>query len=245
MTDYTIFVTYLLKPTVVAGGYSPAVHCNYIHSVQVSTETLAIEEVRIIFPEINDFKFLNSNLTAVNGTGYSANYIYVLIQTGITTTNLVPDPALWKIVDVSGQISGHTAGTPLTPAQLTSLVFKVALNNYNTLPFYSLNTDVNGLNYPSNLTSADDQLCFGDETFFLGNVSAEIHADVYTTNLSVILPLGEFNSSNNSTWDGLSVYMTEIGIFDDNNNLVAIGKFNDPIEKNGQISRTVLFAIDF
>jgi hypothetical protein len=243
MTDYTIFVTYLLKPTVVAGGYSPAVHCNYIHPVKVSTEVLDIEEVRIIFPEINDFKFLNTGVSA--GTGYTANYLYALVQTGLTTTNLTPDPAKWKIVDVSGQISGHTAGTPLTPQQLTGQVFKVALNNYSVLPTYSLNTNINGLNYPSNLQAADSELCFGDETFFLGNVGAEIHADVYTTNLSILLPLGEFNSSNNNTWGGQSVFMTEIGIYDDNGNLVAIGKFNDPIEKNGQISRTVLFAIDF
>ena len=61
----------------------------------------------------------------------------------------------------------------------------------------------------------------------------------------MIMNLGDFNSSTNATWDGQSVFASEIGIYDDNNNLVAIGKFNDPVEKNATLSRTILFAIDF
>ena len=59
------------------------------------------------------------------------------------------------------------------------------------------------------------------------------------------LPQNEFNSSTNSTWNGEPVYATEIGLYDDKYNLVAIGKFNDPMQKDANISRTVLFAMDF
>ena len=57
LNGYTVFTTYLLKPTVVAGGYSPAIHCNYIQSVVLNTTIPQIEEIRFYFPEINDFKF--------------------------------------------------------------------------------------------------------------------------------------------------------------------------------------------
>ena len=58
--------------------------------------------------------------------------------------------------------------------------------------------------------------------------------------------LGQFNSTTNPTWDSVSsVYATEVGIYDSNGNLVAIGKFNDPVEKNSNIARTIEFAIDF
>ena len=243
---YTVFTTYLLKPTIVAGGYSPAIHCNYIQSIQLNTTIPDIEEVRIIFPEMNDFKFLSTSIG--NGTGFTANHIYAIIQlvnngSYSNIEDVKPNPALWKIVDITSQMTTHTPGTPITPQQLTNQVFKVSLNNYSNFSGYSLNVDVNGLNYPS--AGVDDKLCFGDESYFLGNVTTEIHADVYTTELSIILPQGEFNSSTNSTWNGESVYASEIGIYDANNNLVAIGKFNDPVEKNSNISRTILFAIDF
>jgi hypothetical protein len=81
---------------------------------------------------------------------------------------------------------------------------------------------------------------------FFGDVETEIKADVYTTDLSINLPLNEFNSSNNLTWDGVSkVFISEIGLYDSNKNLVAIGKLNDPVPKDATISRTIVFAIDF
>lgn len=249
---YTVFITYLLKPTVVAGGYSPSVHCNYIQSLLLDTTIPDIEEVRIIFPEETDFKFLSTGLTT--GTGYTANYLYAVVQLVnnapfASTADVKPDASKWKVYDLTPQIPGHVSGATITPTELTSVVFKVALNAYNNPAIfvpYTLNNIITGINYPSRYSSADNLLCFGDETFFLGNVSAEIHADVYTTNLSLILPANKFNSTTNATWDGLSsVYATEVGIYDGNGNLVAIGKFNDPVEKSPNISRTILFAIDF
>ena len=59
-------------------------------------------------------------------------------------------------------------------------------------------------------------------------------------------PLNEFNSTSNPTWDGLeTVYISEIGIYDSNKNLVAIGKLNDPVAKDATIARTIVFALDF
>jgi hypothetical protein len=233
MSGYTVFISYVLVPI---SGFSQAIHCNYIKSLQLITANLSAEEIRINFPNTNDFKFLNS--------GYTANKVYALIQvvSGVTsgTTIIKPNVANWKMIDVSNQISGYTG--LLTATQLTSVVFKIPLLLYNTYPTYNLNY----LNYPSSLPIDDDKLCFGDETYFLGNVTADIHADVYTTDPQIILNAGEFNSSTNATWDGISsVAITEIGIYDSNKNLVAIGKLNNPIIKNTGISRTISFAIDF
>jgi len=58
--------------------------------------------------------------------------------------------------------------------------------------------------------------------------------------------LNQFNSTTNLTWDGVSkVAISEIGIYDADKNLVAVGKLNDPIDKDSSIARTILFAIDF
>jgi len=231
--SYTVFTTYALVPTGNT-GYKQAIHCNYIKSVEIDTDNLSIQEISLNFANSNDFKFLSSGY---NTTGYTANRIYMLIQTGITATNLKPDAANWKMYDVTSQITGY-AGI-LTSANLTGVVFKAPLNIYAAKTSY----DLSYLQYPS--FSQTSLLCFGDEIYFLGNVTAEIKADVYTTDISINLVLAEFNSSNNLTWSGGKVHITEIGLYDTNKFLVGIAKLNDPVPKDSTISRTLVFAIDF
>ena len=242
MSGNTAFITYILIPT--TGNYSQAIHCNYIKKIDLGITNPYVQEISFNFPEINDFKFLASDV--VDNTGFTTNEIHAIVQvisnSGFTTINDVkPDSALWKQFDITSQVTGSS--TYLTAAQLTSVVFKVSLLQYeNQSIFLPYNLDY--LNYPS--SSQVDNLVFGDATYFFGNVSTEIKADVYTTDLSINLPLQEFNSSTNKTWDGVeTVFISEIGIYDSNKNLVAIGKLNDPVAKDANIARTIVFALDF
>jgi hypothetical protein len=246
-STYTIFVSYLLEPTgtTLGHGYGKAIHCNYIQYGEIQTNNILSEEVRITFSTGNTgtlagFKFLSNSVAS--GTGYTAHKIYALVQqvSGSTTT---PNPANWKIYELTDQVKGYTTGSTfmLTATGLTYQTFRIPLHNYSSFQSYNLAY----LNYPS--SSAVNQLFFGDETYFLGNVSTEIHADVYVTDLAIKLEMNQFNTSSNLTWNNTmsSVSITEIGIYDANKNLVAIGKLNNPLEKNDAISRTLVFAIDF
>lgn len=245
---YTVFTTYLLVPSgSTQVGYSQAIHCNYIKSIVLDTDNPEIMELNMSFPSKSDLKFLASDLSL--GTGFTASNIYALVQlvqgSGSTITS---NAANWKMIDITPDT--HAAGTPLTIDELTDTAFRISLygwsNNTNGWKQYNLNY----LKYPNDLNTDIDKLCFGEETYFLGNVKADIHADVYVTDLAITLPMAQFNSSTNPTWSKAvpkpsSVFITEIGIYDANKNLVAIGKLNKPIDKNALISRTILFAIDF
>ena len=237
---YTIFVSYLLAPTTGAtySGFSQAIHCNYINSLVINTVTPEIYEVNFRFSNaLKDFKFLG-NISG--GTGYSAHKIYALVQlvSGITS-NIKPIAGNWKIINITPLT--HVPGNPLTAAELNGN-FKIYMSGYTGYTTYALNY----LNYPTSGTTDDSKLCFGDEIYFFGNVTADIHADVYTTDISIILPQNQYNSTTNPTWDGASsVAISEIGIYDSNHNLVAIGKLNDPITKDSTISRTIAFELDF
>jgi len=254
MASYTIYTTYILEPiTGATQGYGKAIHCNYIKSMPLDSDNISGEEIRMnlkISGETN-FKFLSNNVA--NGTGFTAHKIYALVQiiNHINYTNIEdikPISYNWKKFDVTSQVIGYTSGSTfmLTPANLILQVFTIPLlQYYNTGSTLFTPYNISYLNYPSNLPIADKKLCFGDETYFFGNVATDIHADVFTTNLSINLPLGEFNSSGNLTWNGETIAITEIGIYDLNKNLVAIGKLNDPVEKNETIARTIQFAIDF
>ena len=256
MEGNTVFISYILLPTTgeTVNGYSQAIHCNYIKKIALGTINPYVQEISLNFPDSNDFKFLAGEIAAgiINpiGTGYTAHKIHALVQmvsNGAFNSfaDVEPDPTQWKQINITPQVSGYSSGSTffLTASKLTSVVFKIPLLQY-TNPLIYIPYNLNYLNYPGETET--NNLPFGEATYFFGNVSTKIKADVYTTDITINLPLNEFNSTSNSTWDGLeTVYFTEIGIYDSNKNLVAIGKLNDPVAKNATIARTIVFALDF
>ncbi len=72
-----------------------------------------------------------------------------------------------------------------------------------------------------------------------------IKATVFKTKISHTLGFADCNTSNNPTWDEDDVYVTEAAIYDQNNNLVAIGKLNNPVKKNTNKLFTVELDMDF
>lgn len=244
---FTIFCTYLFESDVpynmsTTYGYQTAIHCNYIQKLE--TDNLSGKALNLYFSSADDFMFL-AHTGTTNGTGFTATRIYALIQIiseicGEDNPNVTPDPAKWMKYDLTDQILNHVIGQPIKKENLVNTLFKVDLNQ--TVPYY----DLSYLDYPTSLSNDNNKLCFGEEAFFFGNVETDIKATVYTTEIPIVLPLNQYNSTTNPTWDGMSnVYITEIGIYDENNNLVAIGKLNTPISKDSGIARTILFALDF
>lgn len=241
LSGYTFFTTYMLTSV---SGYSNAIHCNYINSIVLNTTNPLIQNVILRFPSISDFKFLSSGITT--GVGYVADKLYAIFQlvqnSGFTTMNdIQPDPSQWRIL---GLITGSTSA--ITATQLTNQTFSIPLNKYYNYGIYNLHNYMP--QYPTKNISDDDKLCFGDETFFLGNVSTQIKAVAYTTDIAILLDFNQFNSSTNETWNSsldTGVTISEVGIYDANMNLVAIGKLNNPIKKDSSIARTIVFAIDF
>ena len=238
MREYVIFTTYMLSYSGIDVIYPKSIHCNYVNNISIKTDNINIQELKLNFNNVEDFKFLSSNVSS----GYTSNNISIIFQIVEKLDDIEPKPisSNWKIFDVTNQISGYTASNPISKEQLTNTIFRIPLNQYESYADYNLNY----LNYPSN--GQQNALSFGDETYFFGCVTTQIKADVYSTDLSINLPLNEFNSTTNSTWDSVSkVYISEVFIYDENKNLVAVGKMNNPVPKDSSISRTIVFALDF
>ncbi len=105
MSGYTAFITYAL---VSVSGYSQAIHCNYVKSIQLPAANPYLEQINVDFANIDDFQFLNDNVTGT--TGFTAEKLWVLVQlvnnSGFTSTSEIkPNSAQWKIYDVTSQIS--------------------------------------------------------------------------------------------------------------------------------------------
>lgn len=238
--NYSIYVTYKFGSAPYSAstslGYSDAIHCNYIQKIE--TDSVNNKDVSIYFNSVEDFIHMSEDTS--NGLGWSATNLYVILQ--IVYGTGVPQPNLWRILDVTNQISGHTTNTIITPTQLINSVLKVPLGDITSYNLYNLDY----LTYPTALTTDENKLSFGDESYFLGNVRTDIEAIAYTSDISISLNLNEFNSTTNPTWDEASpVQISEVGIYDDDGNLVAIGKINGSISKDSTVARTIVFAMDF
>ena len=99
-----------------------------------------------------------------------------------------------------------------------------------------------------NANYLQDGLTFGDESFFFGNVKADILATVFKTVLTVLAPDTNFNSTANPSFNPLldsNTYITEIGVLDANNVLVGVGKPTYPIVKNSSRYLAFQLEIDF
>ncbi len=261
----TIFFTYILGDSSVTGGtsqkyqvskgygYSPAIHCNYI--AKLETETLGNRTIDFVVPSGTLFPFMKSSpeiQTGQGGFGWNGNKLYGVIQvvdgisdSGATGTTIIADPTKWKIVNLTNQILGYEtfSGTTIPNTAFNSTTFvKITNSDIAAAAYYNLDY----LDYPSSLPIDDDKLAFGEESFFFGNVTGEIKAIAYTTDISIVLPLNQYNSTTNTSWDAISpVVISEAGIFNDNNDLVAVGKLNNPISKDSTVFRTIEFSLDF
>lgn len=251
LTGYSIFFTYGFEtddyestPQYGDLGYSSAIHCNYIQ--KLTTDSIGNKNINFYFKSALNFPFL-AGQNIINGKGWSAKRIYGLLQyvdnsVFSDANDIKPYPNQWRKFDVTNQISGYINGQTLSPSDLELITFNIKISDYNSAPIYNLNY----LNYPTNLSMDNNKLSFGEEQVFFGNVSTEIEAIAYSSDIAISLPLNEFNSTTNLTWDKMSsVQISEIGIYDNLGNLVAIGKLNNPISKNNTIARTIVLGLDF
>lgn len=245
----TIFVTYLLESIgpfteEVTYGYKTSVHCNYIQ--KITTDNYNDKTLSISFNQNDTFRFMAgpSDITSTgNGYGWSSNVFNILVQIidGIDDS-IKPNPSQWKKIDKTASINNFSLwnGKTIPPEELIKSVFIIRDDEYTQAPFY----DLSYLNYPQ--IGDDGNLQFGEEVFLFGNVKAKVSANIYSMTLNAILPLKEFNTSQNPTWkEGESVYITEIGIYDNDGVLLGIGKLNTPIDKNENTYRTIEFKLDF
>ena len=92
-----------------------------------------------------------------------------------------------------------------------------------------------------------DILQFGDEQFFYGNLTASGLVRKYRTEFNFKIPHNQWNFSQNPTFpnSGQNVHISELGIYDNVGNLVAIGKFMTPIEKTNVTTIILEIALDF
>ena len=96
-----------------------------------------------------------------------------------------------------------------------------------------------------------DNLQFGDEKFFYGNLSTYIGATIYKTIFDIRINSSQFNSTTNPsrskdiTTSLPNIKVSEIGIYDSDTNLVCIGKLSNPIPLTNGNTIMIELSLDF
>jgi hypothetical protein len=93
------------------------------------------------------------------------------------------------------------------------------LNNYISLP---------------SVGQTGQTLNFGDEYYFYGSLETDIQATIYEMRYKINLGQAEFQNSSNPSWSqGISPYISEIGLYDDKMNLMIVSKLQSPVQRQG------------
>jgi hypothetical protein len=223
-------------------GYSTGIHCGYITKLYPQN----LPQVTEFNIPSNDLQFMQSSAGLTAGTGFNANTFKIIAQK--VAIGSEPNPALWIEYDYTPKLNnyGSWSATTIPPnnSGLADITYTFTNAEYTAGTAYSAETYIGSL--PT--TSAPNTgLAFGEESILLGNINSDIKAVVYRTKIVQRLNFNQYNTSTNPTFsDGEDdVYVTEAGIYDDNNNLVAIGKLNNPIKKNGNKLFTLELDMDF
>jgi len=89
---------------------------------------------------------------------------------------------------------------------------------------------------------------FGDETFFFGNIETDIKATIYKSLITCNVFPNKYINTSNPTFnpDQDKVAFTEMGVYDSDGDLIAIGKFSQPLTRKYNSDVLIIQAtIDF
>jgi hypothetical protein len=219
-----MWVTYRLDST----GFTNSLHCNYYSVINGPTTGCTVDSQNVAvrfgdeFPYLSDGSFADGTLT-----GFSANSIKLLCQ--LVEGNGQPSPTNWVEIDVTNEISATTVNGYLTVSGITGTTFQITPESYNNGVIYNL---ANYIDIPTN--GETEILNFGDEYYFYGNLGTDISATIYEMRYLINLGRNQFTNTSNPTWtSGTTSYVTEIGLFDDNKELLVISKLQSPQLRQG------------
>ena len=215
-TEY-MYVTYRFNDSTRFASGADTLHCNYYTKIKGPTGTTDAN-VTVRFGA--EFPYL------VQGglDGFSADQMILLCQR--VTGDTKPSPTAWVEIDVTSQLvnSGY-----ITQNLITGTTFVINTDNYGSGSTYSLG---NYVSIPDN--GQTDILNFGDEYFFYGNIDTDIEATIYEMRYLINLSRNQFTNSSNPTYtSGTTAYVSEIGLYDENKDLIVISKLQSPEIRQG------------
>ncbi len=224
----SLYVTYRFNND----SFTDSLHCNYYTKIIGEDACCNNNTADVSMRFGSEFQFLNSDSSEF--TGFSANELVVLAQK--VTGDTKPDPASWvEVTGITEQLSATTVGGFITSSGLTNTTLQITKEGYQGGSSYVLE------NYIDLPQTGDTQMNFGNEFFFYGTINTDIEATIYVMNYQVNLGQTQFLDSSNPTWDGNDPYVTEVGLYNSDKDLMIISKVQSPEKRVGVQQYTIKF----
>ncbi len=249
MSGYDYFVTYLPESEpyaditdsliTISYGHPAVAPCGYIKKVvgEVDSNGQPLY-LDVSFPNPDSFPYMRGPqnwIAYASIGGWNANRVQILVNEQPSYLNYdvsnVPSDGWRRISDIninsgSGIYWHRTYGdTTINPNKLNNHNFTISREDYVSGSTYNL---------PGDIAYLMDDLNFGDEHFLHGNIRTAIMSTTYKSNILITSKNQELNSSENPSYDKKlhsEIYITEIVILDDKDQVVAVGKPTYPIRK--------------
>lgn len=221
-TSESLFLTYIFSNS----AFTNSLHCNYYSTISGNDQSLLPGASDILIRFGNEFPFLQSSFSSLSG--FTANNLKIIAQK-VSSGTTRPIATAWKEIDVFSQISATTVGGYLTQSGITGTTIQLTNSMYQLSTPYRLD---NYINLPS-IGQTGVTLNFGGEYFFFGNIKTDIQATIYVMNFLCNLGQTQFFNSSNPTWNGKNPYVTEVGLYNADKELMIISKIQSPEKRQG------------
>jgi len=223
-----LYVTYRLSNS---SSFTNSLHCNYYYKIQgpnLDCNNLTAQNVSVRFgAEFGCLSCVGCGGGCSMTSGFFADEFQVICQFVEGDSRPLPDE--WKIIDFTPQIANTLVDGCLTQSGLTGSTFVITQDLYASADYYNLNDYIPMVQ----LNPSGETLNFGDEYYFYGNVETDIQATIYEMRYKVNLSFSEFLTSSNPSWQGGKSYITDIGLYDSEKNLMIISKMQSPVLRQG------------
>ena len=237
-----IYLTYYMSAN---SGVTNTLPCQR-YSV-LDNQTASDKDVQFRLANVDQLPYMRKvESVGYDGKGFYANEFKVLAQVVDPKLTDRPDPKLWREIDFTSTNITTNSGETIDPLLLqnqnsTITGFILEGSTYTGATTFNLGSFIDlpqGTFY--------NKMNFGDERLFFGNLRTYIGATVYKTLFSVNIDGAEFGSSSNPTYTtGGDRFVSEVGILDNNQNVVMIAKLSRPIKIANSSTATIEITMDF
>ncbi len=245
--NQTMYLTYILANDTTS-GITTSLPCQYYTKVTNTTNTT--KDVQFSLENTGLLPYMRKIESAWDGRGFYA-YKFKLVYQIVANETDRPLSDAWKVADFTSTAITSVTGQTISPTLLE--------NQNSTANGFILTSPINSGATTFNLisilnmapVSTPTNLQFGDERFFYGNIEAYIGATIFKTLFLLSVNSGQFNQTSNPTrskdpsTNPTNIRVSEVGVYDSNQNLVCIGKLSTPVELG--VGTTILFenSLDF
>jgi hypothetical protein len=250
----TIYLTYALENNFVS-GLTTSLPCQNYTKVTNNSSSAKDIAFRIQSTDLLPYMRKIEEVT-YDGYGFYADTFKLLYQIVDDDTQR-PDPGLWKSYNFTSTGITENVNETINPFLLenqtpggvncgisTGFVMDILKDAssviYNLIPVLNMAPN----NQPTYLQ-------FGDERFFYGNIRTFIGATIYKTIFDIRVNSGLFDATTNPTrstdpaTNPADIRITEVGIYDSNQNLVCIGKLSKPVSLTAGNTIMLELSMDF